>query len=92
MNVAETLGLGVEGSAEERIVLLQMPALLPSPAPAPAADAAAMKLRQLRREDAPPAPVAVSLKDLPSGKVSMCLYPPVVLYGISHRRCVHVIQ
>lgn len=71
MNVAESLGLGEEGSGEEHVVLLQMPDLLPSPAPPPAVDAAAAKLRHLRREDAPPAPVALSLKDLPSGKVNI---------------------
>ncbi|KAK9914804.1 hypothetical protein WJX75_000773 [Coccomyxa subellipsoidea] len=73
VNVAESLGLGEEGSGEEHVVLLQMPDLLPSPAPPPAVDAAAAKLRHLRREDAPPAPVALSLKDLPSGKIGKML-------------------
>lgn len=77
MNVAESLGLGEEGSGEEHVVLLQMPDLLPSPAPPPAVDAAAAKLRHLRREDAPPAPVALSLKDLPSGKVNNSKKPGI---------------
>ena len=82
VNVAETLGLAEENGAEERIVLLQMPALLPSPAPPPAVDVAAAKLRHLRREDAPPAPVALSLKDLPSGKVNFNCHSKIPLVGM----------
>lgn len=82
MNVAEMLGVAErdQAEAEEQVVLLQMPALLPAPAPAPEEDAAAAKLRHQRREGAPTPPVALSLKDLPSGRVSMC---PSVRRGLS---------
>jgi len=72
VNVAQNLGLLDGDEAEEHVVMLQMPLLLPAPAPPPPPDTAAAKLRQLRREDAPPTPVALSLKDLPSGKVRLC--------------------
>lgn len=80
MNVAQSLGLLDGDGAEEHVVMLQMPSLLPAPAPPPPPDAAAAKLRQLRREDAPLMPVALSLKDLPSGKVRFC----------PHLRAMHV--
>ena len=74
VNVAEMLGVAEmdQAEAEEQVVLLQMPSLLPAPAPPPEEDAAAAKLRHQRREGAPPPPVALSLKDLPTGRVSMC--------------------
>ncbi len=73
MNVAEMLGFAEnQAEAEEQVVLMQMPSLLPAPAPPPVEDAAAAKLRHQRRDEAPTPPVALSLKDLPTGRVSMC--------------------
>ncbi|BDA43488.1 probable DNA-directed RNA polymerase III subunit RPC4 at C-terminar half [Coccomyxa sp. Obi] len=75
VNVAEMLGVAEkdQAEAEEQVVLLQMPSLLPAPASPPMEDAAAAKLRHQRREDAPPPPVALSLKDLPTGRIGKML-------------------
>ncbi|CAL8468547.1 g8087 [Coccomyxa elongata] len=74
VNVAEMLGIAEnQAEAEEQVVLLQMPSLLPAPAPPPVEDAAAAKLRHQRRDEAPPPPVALSLKDLPTGRIGKML-------------------
>ena len=66
-NVAQSLGLlGTGDAREEGLFLLQLPALLPAMAPPPAPPDSA---RPAQRDDAQPPPGALSLRDLPSGKV-----------------------
>ena len=71
-SMAQRLQLLAHG-AGERLVLVQVPDLLPSEAPPPAPDPGAPRQRSLRREDLPPAALARGLKALPSGKACRLL-------------------
>ena len=75
--MAQRLQLLARG-AGERLVLVQVPDLLPSEAPPPAPDPGAPRQRSLRREDLPPAAAARGLKALPSGKA--CRWPTTCLH------------
>lgn len=87
--MAQRLQLLAHG-AGERLVLVQVPDLLPSEALPPAPDPAAPRQRSLRREDLPPAAAAQGLKALPSGKAcplpATCLHCP---FSIQHQAYLH---
>ena len=71
--MAQTLGLLEGGEArEDGLFLLQLPALLPAAGPPPGPPDKARP--GARRDDAQPPPGALSLRDLPSGKVRGARY------------------
>ena len=79
-NAAEELGLtGDRPQAEEQLMLIQMPSVLPATAHSSAASQGGGGLRQPTSGPAGP-PAAVSLRDLPAGKVCK---------SVEHMQCGH---
>ncbi|KAK9828570.1 hypothetical protein WJX72_000813 [[Myrmecia] bisecta] len=73
-NVAKRLGLLNTDEHSEQLMLFQLPPLLPIPVPADHhAKPESSRARALRGEEPRPAPLALQLKDLPSGKIGKLL-------------------